>query len=232
VGFRRAFLRFRVLDAGGKALWSSGETDDLGVIVDGEGKPLPSEFFQVVGGKQAYQPHYEVVSRQDQAQIYEELTQDCRGAFTTSFLSLCHKVKDNRLQPRGWQKDGPFAAETGPDGDATQDCAYTVNPQCPSFGQPSTGADSLVYRIPQGDLAGKPATVEVTLFYQSLPPYYLAQRFSLIKGCQRPSDPGCFPETQRLLYLAANLDTGTEVSGEKPLEDWKLLVLQASAAVP
>jgi hypothetical protein len=231
VGFRRAFLEFQVLDPSGNVLWRSGRTSPLGVLLGTDGGPLPSEFFRPVDGKQAYQPHYEVITSQNQVQIYEELIQDCQGKFTTSFLSLCHEVKDNRLQPRGWTKDGPWAVETGPHGNATADCAYTVNPACPTYGQPSTGADRIVYRVPRGELVGTPARVLVTMYYQSLPPYYLADRFAIFKGCPDPLAPDCHPETRRLLYLAANLNTGVTINGQQPIASWKIKLASADAPV-
>jgi hypothetical protein len=231
VGFRRAFLEIQVLDAAGGVLWSSGRTSPLGVLLGPDGRPLPSEFFSPVGGAQAYQPHHEVITRRDQVQIYEELTRDCQGRFTTSFLSLCTEVKDNRLQPRGWKKDGPWAGETGPHGEAARDCAYTVNPACPTYGQPSTGADRLLYRVPRGEMAGTPARVAVAMYYQSLPPYYLADRFAIFKGCPDPLAPECHPETRRLLYLAANLDTGVTIDGQQPIAGWKLKLVTADAPV-
>ena len=45
VSFRRAFLNFQVLDAGGNVLWASGNTNSDGVIVDSSGNPLATEFF-------------------------------------------------------------------------------------------------------------------------------------------------------------------------------------------
>ena len=82
VGFRRAFLEFRVIDNDtGKTVWCSGCTNELGVITKGAGSErLPSELFDVYkdGSKPAdrgypagcnnkyipgtnpqyYQPHY------------------------------------------------------------------------------------------------------------------------------------------------------------------------------
>ena len=56
VNFRRAFLNFQVLDAGGNVLWASGNTNADGVIVDNAGNPLPTEFFSP--SQQTFQPHF------------------------------------------------------------------------------------------------------------------------------------------------------------------------------
>jgi hypothetical protein len=58
-------------------------------------------------------------------------------------------------------------------------------------------------------------TVKATLYYQSIPPYYLMQRFE-----QAPGARG----TQRLFYLTSRLKTkGT------PIENWKLLIATSGA---
>ncbi|MEO6038669.1 MAG: hypothetical protein ABIQ93_09670, partial [Saprospiraceae bacterium] len=69
VAFRRAFLELLVTNAQGDIVWSSGRTNSVGVIVDGDGQPLKTEFLP---DKSTYQPHYQIVNRQDQVQIYEE----------------------------------------------------------------------------------------------------------------------------------------------------------------
>jgi hypothetical protein len=61
-------------------------------------------------------------------------------------------------------------------------------------------------------------TVKATLYYQSIPPYYLMQRFE-----QSPNAPG----TQRLFYLASRLNpNGT------PIENWKLLIASTPPVAP
>ena len=68
-----------------RLVWSSGRTNDVGVIVDAEGRPLPSEFFtdyKDAAGRpqQHYQKHHEMITSDGQVQIYEELTRDARAA--------------------------------------------------------------------------------------------------------------------------------------------------------
>ncbi len=66
---------------------------------------------------------------------------------------------------------------------------------------------------------------------RSLPPYYLADRFAIFDGCPDPLAPGCYPETKRLLYLTANLDTGVTIHGQQPIANWKLELVSAGAQV-
>ena len=215
VEFRRTFLQFDVLDAGGKTLWSSGSTSSLGVILDGpNGAALPSEFFEGTANHQAYQPHYQRITRQDQVQIYEELVRDPEGYFTTSFLSLYEKVKDNKLQPRGWSNAN--LVNLPGEKDELEDLAPDrLTLQDPDYNNGS-GADALVYSVPLKDLKGKPASVQATLWYQSIPPYYLNQRFQQGKGS----------DTARLYQFTQGLNlNGT------PLQNWKLQIVSASRAL-
>ena len=60
--------------------------------------------------------------------------------------------------------------------------------------------------------------VKATLVYQSIPPYYLMQRFE-----QAPDGPA----TRRLFYLVSRLDTkGT------PIEGWRLPVVSSGPVAP
>jgi len=215
VGFRRAFIELLVLeDRDGRetVVWGSGRTNGLGVIVDGDGKVLPTEFFtEYTDGEgrrqQHFQPHYQVITSQDQVQIYEELIKNAAGEFTTSFIRRDETIKDNRLLPIGWTEHGPDPSLNGKFLESTH--AFGVN------GDPDyvngNGTDQVTYRIqlPAGvDLSR--TTVRATLYYQATPPSYLADRFKAApKGAA----------TQRLYYLASHLDlNGT------PAQDWKLKV--------
>ncbi|HEU4561578.1 MAG TPA: hypothetical protein VFS20_27380 [Longimicrobium sp.] len=203
VGFRRAFLELAVVGAR-DTLWASGRTNSVGAILRGTtNQILPTEFVTRRGAAGTFQPHYETITRDDQVQIYEERILDPEGMLTTSFLALDSVVKENRLLPRGWRRGGPFWTETQPHGESARDRDYWN-------GQ---GADRLVYRIPLSRVPGARA-VRATLYYQALPPYYLAQRFGI--RCTSPFAGEC-DETRRLAFLASRLRTvGT------PIENWKL----------
>ncbi|MBV9878917.1 MAG: hypothetical protein JO180_00395 [Gemmatirosa sp.] len=205
VGFRRAFLELAVVggSAGRDTLWASGRTNALGVILRGTtDRPLGTEFVTHPGTADV-QPHHEAITRDDQVQIYEERVLDPEGWPTTSFIALDHVVKENRLPPRGWRRGGPFWEETQPHGQSAQDPDYWN-------GQ---GADRIVYRVPLSRTRGATA-VRATLYYQAIPPYYLAQRFGI--DCKSPAAGTC-DETRRLAFLASRLRTqGTAI------QSWKL----------
>jgi hypothetical protein len=217
VGFRRLFLEFTVRDAAGDVLWSSGSTDEFGIIVDGQGLPLPTEFFAPdASGAQQYQPHHEVITSETEVQIYEELEKSPEGVFTTNFLNRDQKIKDNRLLPKGWSPTlwpgvtpeftSEFLEETLPEGLATSD---------PNF---DGGTDTVTYLVSGlSDASLEGATVQVRLFYQAIPPAYLADRF----------DQAQQANGQRLYYIASNLDVaGTDIA------DWKLAIDEGHGEVP
>jgi hypothetical protein len=238
VGFRRVFVEFEVLDSLGNALWASGSTNGAGVIVDNEGEPVDGEFWWkddcsglLSPGKPQYQPHYQTITSSEEVQIYQELVSapadvpapQCGidptpgGNLTTSFLSICSNIKDNRLLPHGFMAleqrtklaeaigaDARLAAEAGPH--------HTGND--PDY--QSGGGDRIAYHIPLADISGTPASVRATLHSQSIPPFYLQDRFCTAKGSDR----------DRLYFLAGHLNLkGTEA------EDWKF-ELVSSGSVP
>lgn len=211
VGFRRAFLTFEVLDADGKVIWASGRTNSMGAIVSGLSEDvLASEFFyDPAKRKQVFQPHYEVITDESQVQIYEEVIEDPQGKITTSFTALYKVLKNNRLLPKGWRRDGPYGEFTAPHGDAERDPEY-VNQSG------ATGADRIIYRVPISDRTRGGVSVQVTLSYQAIPPSYLKDRFTIGKGF----------ETQRLAYLTSRLN----LEGS-PIDGWKLPIVSAKRSL-
>jgi hypothetical protein len=243
VGFRRAFIEFAVLDANGNALWSSGRTDSMGVIIDSAGAPIAGELWwkqdcseRLDPGGRIHQPHYQVITQQNQAQIYQELVSDppdgapvsdvaglCgpdatpRGKLTTSFLSICAKVKDNRILPQGFlglPARQQISAALGADDDMAKESGPTAVGNDPDYvsSDPNAvtgGADSIEYRVPLADLNGTPASVVATLYYQATPPFFLQDRFCTSNTA----------DTKRLYYLGGKLNlAGT------PADNWKLRV--------
>jgi hypothetical protein len=247
VGFRRAFLEFRVVDNDtGKTVWCSGCTNELGVITNGDSSDrLPSELFDVYtdGTKPAtlgypaacnktvpgvspqyFQPHYfwdpqkntgTAITRQNQVQIYEELNLNVECAMTTSFLRRDYQLKDNRLLPFGWTRTGPLNPDKTPyiPADFLHETFPISVGTDPAYADGS-GTSVVRYEIPLSAFTAKNLTITATLYYQSIPPYFLRDRFT-----QAPNGPA----TQRLYYLTSNLQTkGT------PIENWKLQIATAS----
>jgi hypothetical protein len=238
VGFRRAFVDFQVQDQLGNVLWQSGATNDAGVIVDQNGEPVEGELWwksdcsgYLRPDQPVHQPHYQKITRQTEAQIYQELVtapaQNLRrgqapqcgddptpgGKLTTSFLSICGHVKDNRILPAGFlslNERVEISEALGAGRDMAVDSGAFAVGDDPDY--TSGGGDSLVYEVPLAELGGKAAGVSATLNYQAIPPFYLQDRFCTAKGA----------DTQRLYFLGAHLNLeGTEAAG------WKFLVTKS-----
>ena len=214
VGFRRVFLEFVAEDETGAPLWASGRTNELGVILNGvSDDPLPSE--NVHQNPKRFQPHYEKITQGDQVQIYQEVILDSAQNVTTSFLRRVATKKDNRLRPKGYDPEffltnpSPYIQELG-ELHGVQGDPYYSDPH-------KTGADEITYRIalPQDQLA-QITTVRVTLYNQSIPPFYLQQRFE-----DANKGPAEKDDIQRLYYLTSHLNTTTHI------ESWKLQLASA-----
>ena len=164
-------------------------------------------------------------------QIYQELvstpppsgTPNCghdappEGQLTTSFLSICAEVKDNRILPHGYLglDDRVRIAEAlGAHRQLAEDAGSTAVGDDPDY--TTGGGDRLVYEIDLGRVNGVPAALQATLYYQAIPPFYLQDRF-----CSSKSE-----DTQRLYFLSGHLNLD-----QTQAEHWKLKVAD-SGPVP
>ena len=221
VGFRRMFIELLIRNGKGDIIWASGRTNKLGAILNGTSDNVLASEEPVNHPRTPFQPHYQVITRQDQVQIYEELVRDSDGELTTSFLRRVQEVKDNRIRPRGYNPQrflhspSPYIrALAKTPGQARYDADY----QDPR----RTGADRIDYLISlnANDL-DQASTVEVTLYNQSIPPYYLQQRFR--DAALRPDKSD---DIGRLYYMTSHLNLAGEDSSGEPgaLQNWKLRV--------
>lgn len=237
VGFRRAFIEFSVLDAEGNVLWRSGGTNPAGALVDADGNPLDGEYWwqsdcsaRIAPQERRHQPHFATITSQSQAQIYQELVSApagdssvCgpgappTGALTTSFLSICAPVKDNRILPDGFlplSERQIIAEALGAGPDLAQEVGAHVVHDDPAYQQ--GGFDSLSYEIDRDAIGGEPASVQARLFYQATPPFYLQDRFCTASG----------PDAERLYGMVGRLNLD-----DTPAAGWKLQIA-ATAAMP
>ena len=225
VGFRRMFLEFLVKNSAGEVLWASGRTNELGAIVNGTSDQVLTSEQPVKFPDAPFQPHYKVISEQDQVQIYEELVKDSDGQLTSSFIRRVEKVKDNRIRPLGYRpqrfrtSDSEFIRELAETpGQARFDPHY-ISAQ-------KTGSDVIDYvvRLDRDEIQ-RVASVEVNLYYQSIPPAYLQQRFKDGQaGTQTSSN------IDRLYYMTSHLNTtGDENSPETAsIRNWKINLANVS----
>ncbi|MBM7119325.1 hypothetical protein [Archangium primigenium] len=223
-GFRRAFLQLEVLDAEGKVLWASGQPNPWGAICEGPCAPdgnnlLKSEF---TSDYTQLQPHHQVITRQDQAQIYELRVVDDRNTLTSTELQQFKAVKDNRLLPRGWLPPSSRYPDEQLLGLNLQQLARLTAPLSLVLGDKDTslssdpdysaksapGVDHLTYQLPLSQVSGW-RSVRARMNYQTIPPFYLAARFkeSLRDAKGQPTAPA--PAMARLLYMTSRLNTNT-----------------------
>ena len=228
VGFRRAFVDFAVSDAGGKVIWESGRTNIAGVLIDQNNQPIAGELWwkddcsaQVNSpGANPHQPHYRTISQQDQVQIFQELvttpanaSAECgrhaepSGELTTSFLSICGTLKDNRLLPAGFlplDQRKQISQALGAGEDMAEDSGAIGVDDDPAY--VTGGGDAFAYQIPLTAMSATPARVSATLYYQAIPPFFLQDRFCTAKGA----------DAERLRYVTSLLRLDGQAAG------WKL----------
>lgn len=156
---RRVWLRVVVTDGAGQVLFSSGEYDARGRIVDQNGAILDVE---KAGGP--FEPHHAQITRTDEVQIYEQVMGDKDGARTGSVLRAASHLKDNRVLPLGHRADHDTVSITGPKGvDGDGDFA--------------AGEDTTRYVIDTG--FDRAARVEVVLVYQTLGGRFMMDLFQV-----------------------------------------------------
>lgn len=218
VGFRRAYILFEAKDAAGNVLWASGRTNAAGQLTDQNGVVLENETtsdpLKILTGDP-------LITGQNQAYLFEERIatpvkglQTAKGPqepdlrtmrLTTSFLEVAYEAKDTRLLPKGWSPTGPYADITQP---WLLDVQKARHVPLPVGDDPASR--TIRYVVPSA--AGSVATVTATVYYQSIPPYYLQERWEYDT-----------PEAQRLYYMVAHLNTeGT------PIEGWRLPLVSTS----
>lgn len=234
VGFRRLFVEFLVLGEDADTIWASGRTSNLGVILDGvSDTPLSTEFLSGLAPDSSatcqerqrlgsYQVHHDTISSGSQVQIYEELTATSRGAFTTSFLHRYDEVKDNRLRPRGWRWDKQLPDSIPIHELSPKDPCTLRDPDYARSTAKLPGSDKITYQIPLSPAqAARVRMVKATLYSQSIPPYYLKQRFEI---AGRPGNAS--EDAQRLYYITShfNADGAIANNGQRFLKGWKLYI--------
>jgi len=141
---RRAWLHVTVKDRNGRAVFESGALDPSGQIRGNDNDADATK----------YEPHYTEITAPDQVQIYEDIMVDQAGKVTTGLLSAVRFIKDNRLLPRGFNKQGADA-EIAVLGGAVQDQDFAA------------GGDKIRYSMNVANAQG-PFQVEAELMFQPI----------------------------------------------------------------
>lgn len=145
---RRTWLHVRVENKVGEKVFESGAFDDEGRITG-----LPTEGFE---------PHHDLITAEDQVQVYEPVMADVNGDPTHTLLRAARYLKDNRLPPRGFLSSAESYADMAIHGAAAAD---------PNFNREEdgegTGKDRVTYRLDVSSHTGE-LTVQVELLYQTV----------------------------------------------------------------
>ena len=154
---RRAFIEFVVISELGDTLFASG---------------LLQPDFEVVGQDEEKEDHYNIITQEDQVQIYELVLGDVNGDFTTVLERSHTALKDNRLPPLGFTTLHEVYDTTRIYGNALTDSDFNFE-----NGVEGSGADVIHYHIPMEGYSGL-ASVSAKVFYQALPPKWMAPMFA------------------------------------------------------
>jgi hypothetical protein len=141
---RRAWLHFVVRDANQKVVFESGALNPDGSIQGNDNDADATRF----------EPHYTEIHSSDQVQIYESIMSDQAGVPTTGLLTAVRYLKDNRLLPRGFDKQ-TANPQIVPHGGALED---------PDF---VGGSDRVKYSVDVANAQG-PFVVEAEVWYQPI----------------------------------------------------------------
>lgn len=140
---RRAWIHLVVTDGQGNVIFESGKLE--GRRIAGESEP--------------YEPHHDIITSEDEVQIYEAVMVDVNGKVTSTLLRAADYIKDNRIPPRGFDT-GKAIADIAVKGKASEDPNFTG------------GEDTVSYVISVSGHSG-PFKVKAELLYQSVSDRFL-----------------------------------------------------------
>ncbi len=145
---RRAWIHFSVRDKAGNILFESG-------------RPLKGDL--IAGNDNdvninTYEPHYKVITSPKQVQIYETIMANSDGRVTYTLLRAASFLKDNRLLPRGFNKD-KAAADIKVYGQAATDRNFTGK------------GDITTYKVRLK--ASSPGLIQAELLYSPVSPAFV-----------------------------------------------------------
>ncbi|MBK9759434.1 MAG: hypothetical protein IPO90_05550 [Flavobacteriales bacterium] len=155
---RRAWVEVTVTNASNDTVFRSGGWNDT---------------YEVIGHDAQWEPHFDVITAPDQAQIYEMVMADVNGNKTTVLERAATKLKDNRLVPELFTTQhytydtATIANVPGTDIDFNRD----------ALGVEGSGTDIVHYHVPMNGYVGL-VNVSAKVWYQSSPPKYMEEMFA------------------------------------------------------
>ncbi|MGM0452849.1 MAG: hypothetical protein ACQERN_06770 [Thermodesulfobacteriota bacterium] len=141
---RRAWLHLTVKDRKGQTVFESGALNPDGSVAGNIND----------ADRTRYEPHYNVIDDESQVQVYEVIMVDPKDRVTTGLLEAIRFVKDNRILPRGFDKDSAHS-DIAVEGAAHEDPDFTG------------GTDTVNYVIPVSPGDG-PFRIQAKIWYQPI----------------------------------------------------------------
>ena len=151
---RRAWLHVSVLDAKGNLVFESGRINPDGSISGNAADVDPT----------SYEPHYDLITDEDQVQIYEAIMANSDGDVTYTLMRAAAYIKDNRLLPNGSDK-ARLPTEVAVYGVALDDVNFVG------------GGDLITYQIDVSGAQG-PFTFNAELLYEPLSYRFIQDLFT------------------------------------------------------
>ncbi len=188
---RRAFLHVKVTDGSGNVVFESGKANADGSIVGADSD----------ADRTAFEPHYDLITSEEQVQIYETVMGNNLGEVTYTLLRGMIYKKDNRILPKGFDKT-TAQSDIRVAGSAYADADFVG------------GSDTVTYRI--SGLAGGTYTVDTQLLYQTLG-YAFAQDLFTDSSAEAASFKSMFDASQiKTSEIASSSLSITGTGGSTP----------------
>jgi hypothetical protein len=141
---RRAWIHFVVRDRNHRIVFESGALNPDGSIEGNDNDADPARF----------EPHYTEITSRDQVQIYESILKAPDGGVTTGLITAIGYSKDNRLLPKGFDKQ-------------TADKDIAVYGRAANDADFTDAGDRVRYSVDLGSAQG-PFSIEAELWYQPI----------------------------------------------------------------
>jgi hypothetical protein len=169
---RRAWVELKVTHpVTGEVVWHSG-----GLAADGYSIETVDG-----AGLSTWEPHYDVITSEQEVQIYEMVIADVNGSPTNVLERAAFSLKDNRLLPLGFSVNHPTYDTVSVVGASVLQDMATGDFNRSATGNTGTGSDVVHYLfdVPQALAGNWVPEVTARVWYQSMPPRWVAPMFEV-----------------------------------------------------
>ncbi len=144
IPLRRMWIHLIAQNESGATVFESGNWTDAG---------------EIVGYDDSFEPHHDIVTAQDQVQVYEAVPGDNESRRTWKLLRAATHLKDNRIPPLGFSASHLSYDSVRIFGVPPSDSNFNY-----ANGVEGSGSDEVTYRLPHS------ARVRVELMFQTVQP--------------------------------------------------------------